>query len=283
MNQLYQATVTALRNVIHEVAGFLPNLVSALLILLIGWLVAKVAQKIISQVLRTLHTDQAAERVGIVGLLRKLGIEQSPVALISRTLFWIIIFVALLATSEVLRLTYVAQLFSQFVTYIPNIIGAALIFVIGLAVARFLESSVRAGAKNAGIEYAAAIGVLVKYFLALIVIILALAQLGVRTDILTNIFTVLVISLGLALALALGLGSRAVVGNILAGAFAREHFAEGRIIQVQGMIGKIVEVGSVGTTIEKNGQQITIPNVLLVENVVEQPLIEPEGDRSDRF
>lgn len=99
--------------------------------------------------------------------------------------------------------------------------------------------------------------------------IAALAQIGVRTDILTNVVTVLIISLGLALALALGLGSCAVVANILAGAFVREHLSVGSEIQVQGLQRKVVAVRSVGTSIESEGRQITIPNVVLVENVIE--------------
>ena len=109
----------------------------------------------------------------------------------------------------------------------------------------------------------------VKYFLSLIVIILALAQLGVQTAILTNVFIVMVISLGLAMALSLGLGSRAVVSNILAGAFVREHFPPGREVQFQGMNGKIIEVGAVGTAIETEGRQITVPNTLMMESVIE--------------
>ncbi len=69
--------------------------------------------------------------------------------------------------------------------------------------------------------------------------------------------------------MALGLGSRAVVANILAGAFAREHFPEGREVEIQGMRGKVIAVRSVGTEIDCEGRQITVPNTLLMETVVE--------------
>ena len=108
-----------------------------------------------------------------------------------------------------------------------------------------------------------------RYFLSLITIIIALAQLGVQTAILTVILAVILVSAGLATALALGFGSRAVVANILAGTFVRDHFEVGRVIEVQGVRGRIVEVSSVGTTLENEEGIITIPNTVLMDNVVE--------------
>lgn len=273
MNRIFDiiraALDAALSGTIRRIADFLPNLVSAMVILLLGWIVAKVGEKVTGKLLQTLRVDHIAERRGVTGMLRDIGVRRSPVAVVSRTLFWIVLILFLVPALEALQLTYVSQLVGRFVAYIPNLVAAALIFIIGLAIARLLSASVAASARSAGMEYAPAVGLFIKYFLSLVVIILSLAQLGVQTGILTNIFTVLIVSLGLALALALGLGSRAVVANILAGAFAREHFPEGREIEIQGMRGKVVVVGSVGTEIDCEGRQITVPNTMLMETVVE--------------
>jgi len=269
MEALYQTSLTALKAVIQEMTAFLPNLIAALVMLIAGWVTAKIAEKLVSRLLRTLRTNEAAERVGVAGLFRHLGTQRSAVEFISRTLFWVILAVFVVSTLEALRLVYVSQLVARFVAYTPNLVGAALIVLVGLALARLFANSVGNSARSAGLEYAAGVAAFVKYFLSLIVIIAALAQVGVRTDILTNIVTVLIVSLGLALALALGLGSRPVVANILAGAFVREHLSVGSEIQVQGVKGKVVAVRSVGTSIESEGRQITIPNVILIENVIE--------------
>ena len=137
------------------------------------------------------------------------------------------------------------------------------------ALARFLSNSLARTARNANLEYAGALAIISRYFLSLIVIVITLAQLGVQTAILTVILAVILISVGLATALALGFGSRAVVANILAGAFVREHFQQGRQIEVQGVRGKILAVNSVGTTLENESGIVTIPNTVLMENVVE--------------
>lgn len=273
MQGIYETVSVALQKAVgdnvQKVVEFLPNLISAILILLIGWLIAKLVEKLLARVLKTVSVDDISEKRGITNMLRDIGIKREPSALLGRILFWILLFLFLVPAMEILHLNYVSQLIGQFLSYVPNIIAAILIFIIGLTVAKILGGSVAASAKGAGLEYASAVGVFIKYFITLIVIILGLAQLGVQTNILTIIFAVLVISFGLALALSLGLGSRAVVSNILAGAFAREHFPTGREIEIQGMKGKIVAVGAVTTSVETEGREITVPNTLLIENVIE--------------
>ena len=98
---------------------------------------------------------------------------------------------------------------------------------------------------------------------------ITLAQLGVQMTILTIIFAVILLSIAIASALALGTGSKAVVANIVAGAFIRDHFPEGREIQVQGVKGKLVAVNSVGTTVASENRIVTVLNSVLMENVVE--------------
>lgn len=273
MNRIYETVAAALNaaitGTISKVIDFLPNLLGAMLILLFGWIVAKLAEKVLSKILKTIGLDQFAEGRGIMGILHDVGIKRRFSELASRLVYWILLILFLVPALEALKLTYISQLIGNFVSYLPNLIAAILIFLIGMAIAKVLGGSVAASAQGAGLEYAPAVGMFVRYFLSLIVIILSLAQLGVQTSILTNIFTVLIISLGLALALALGLGSRSVVANILAGAFSREHFPVGREVQIQGVKGKIVSVGAVGTSIESEGRQITVPNTLLMENVIE--------------
>ena len=273
MQRIFETIVVALQsafsNVFQRVAGFLPNLISAVLILLIGWILAKTAELLLRRLLEALHLDQAVQGRGLDTMLRDLGIKHSPAWLLGRLIYWVLLILFLVPALNTLQLVYISQLVGQFVSYLPNLLAAVALFLIGLAIARLLAASVTASARNANLEYASAVGAFVQYFLSLIVIILALAQMGVQTTILTNIFIVLIISLGLALALALGLGSRAVIANILAGAFAREHFPEGREIEVQGIKGKIVQVGAVGTSIDSGGRQITVPNTVLMENVVE--------------
>lgn len=273
MQKIYENVLAAINSALagstQRIVDYFPNLISALLILGFGWVAATIAETLTAKVLRAIRINDTARRGGVYGVLQDAGLTQSPTTLIRKLVYWVVMILFLLPAVEALKLSYLSQLITKFVLYLPNLIVSIVILIVGLAVSRVMAASVAGSARKAGLEYASAVGLVIRYFLSLIVIILTLAQLGVQTSILTIIFAVLIISAGLALALAFGLGSRAVVANLLAGAFVRDHFPEGREIEVQGLRGRVVEVGSVGTEIEHDGRQVTIPNTILMDNVVE--------------
>jgi small-conductance mechanosensitive channel len=273
MNSLYQTISQTLQaSVLHaldRVAQFFPNLLSACLILTLGWLLAYLLSRLIAKALETLHADRLAERHGLARTLSDIGFTGTFSGLISTMVYWIILLLTLMPAVEALRLVYFTMMMARILGYLPTLIAAGVIFLVGLSLARFLSNSLTRSARRANLEYAGTLGLIGRYFLSLITIIIALAQLGVQTAILTVILAVILVSAGLATALALGFGSRAVVANILAGTFVRDHFEVGRVIEVQGVRGRIVEVSSVGTTLENEEGIITIPNTVLMDNVVE--------------
>jgi small-conductance mechanosensitive channel len=273
MNSIYTTVVSSFRDSLshasERVGAFLPSLISALLILLFGWLVAWVVSRIARQIFRTLHLDELAERHGVTRTLSDVGLGRPLSTIISGTIYWLLLLLTLLPTVEALHLTYFTLMIAKLLSYIPTLIAAAVILLVGLSVARFLSLALARTARSANLEYANALGIISRYFLSLIVVVITLAQLGVQTAILTVIFSVILISAGLATALALGYGSRAVVANLLAGAFVREHFPEGRQIEVQGVRGRVVAVNSVGTVLKSESGTVTVPNTVLMENVIE--------------
>jgi small-conductance mechanosensitive channel len=273
MNHFYSNFVSIIRSTLlsatQRIVEFLPNLLSAFLILLIGWGVAALISRLVRRVFRTLRLDTLAEKRGLSNTLRDIGID-IPLSVIASTFtFWLILLLTLEPLAEALHLTYISHLVAKVLSYIPTALAAVVILLVGLSFARLISASVTRSARSANLEYAVALGIVTRYFLSLIVIIITLAQIGVQTAILTIIFAVILLSVGIASALAFGVGSRAVVANILAGAFVRDHFPEGRDIEVQGIRGKVVAVNSVGTTVVNEGRVVTVPNSVLMENIVE--------------
>lgn len=254
---------------LQRVVGFLPNLLSAVLILLIGWGLALLISRLLHRAFLSLRLDDLAARRGLTGTLADIGIDIPPSAIVSGFSFWLILLLMLEPLTEALRLSYLSGAVARLLGYIPSVLAAALILILGLSFARLISGSVTRTGKAAGLEYSGALGALARYFLSLIVIIITLAQLGVQTAILTVIFAVILLSIGIASALAFGSGSKAAVANILAGAFIRDHFPAGREIEVQGVKGVVVAVNTVGTTVDSNGRTVTVPNAILMENVVE--------------
>lgn len=254
---------------LQRIVSFLPNLLSALLILLIGEGLALLISRLVGRLFVSLRLEQLAQRRGLTGTLSDIGID-IPLSTMARVFtFWLLLLLTLEPLTEALKLDYLSHIVARLLGMIPSVLAATVILILGLSLARVIGASVTRTAKAANLEYAGALGTLARYFLALIVIIITLAQLGVQTAILTIIFAVILLSVGIASALAFGTGSKAVVSNILAGAFIRDHFPAGREIDVQGVRGKVVTVNSVGTTVDSDGRIVTVPNSVLMENVVE--------------
>jgi small-conductance mechanosensitive channel len=272
-NPVYSSVVstfrTSLGHAFEQVVAFLPNLLSALLILAFGWLCATIMARIVKQLLRTIRFDAFGERHGLARTMSDVGLTAKPSSIVCDAVFWLVLALSVLPAVEALRLVYFTELVARALSYIPQLIAAALILLVGLSVARVLSNALVRTARGANLEYAGALGMISRYFLSLIVVVITLAQLGVQTAILTIIFAVVLLSAGIASAMALGLGSRAVVANLLAGAFVREHFPEGRQVEVQGVRGSIVAVYAVGTLLESETGPVTVPNTVLMENVVE--------------
>ena len=149
MNSIYSSVVETFRVSVHhafeQMGAFLPNLLSFILILAFGWLVAWVAARIARQVLRTLGFDGFGERHGLSRTLNDVGLTAQPSALVSSVVFWLVLLLALLPAVEALRLVYFTRLVAKALSYLPEVIAAAVILLVGLSVARIMSTALGAG------------------------------------------------------------------------------------------------------------------------------------------
>jgi small-conductance mechanosensitive channel len=247
---------------------WLPNLLGALLLLLIGWLVARLVQFIIGGLLRRLRLDVLTERVGISRMLSNAGLDPSAANLLASLTYWLILFIFVLAATESVGLIGISEMLNRLVGYLPNVLAAALILLLGSLIAQVIGDALRGMATQAGVAAGPALGQIVRYTLLVFTIILALGQLGIQTDLLTIAASALVIATTLALALAFGFGSRDLARNIMAGYHAKEAFQEGQQLSVRNHSGQLVSIGTVKTVIKTNDGMVSLPNSVLTEEEV---------------
>jgi small-conductance mechanosensitive channel len=212
--------------------------------------------------------DKIAERVGATQILTDAGWEPSASRLIARIVYWIILLVFVLGAAESLGLRGVVNTLEGLIAYLPSVLAAALIVLIGSLIARVVGDAVGALAAQAGVSAGAALGQAVRYVLLAFVIILALEQLGIETTLLTTVATALITATALALALAFGLGSRDLASNIMAGLHAKESFSVGQQVDVSGHIGRLASIGPVKTVIETEAGMVSLPNSVLTDDAV---------------
>ena len=198
-----------------QLASFLPKIAAALVILVLGWAVAKFLRRIAIRVFRLIRIDVLAERSGVEGFLVQGGVRLTAVTLLANVLYWLIMLTVVLAALIILGLPAATDLFNRIILYIPNVLVAVLVLMLGSLFARLVKGAVYAFINNVGVEGSAAVSGLAYWAVLVFVVSIALEQLSIGGQILISAFQIAFGALCLALALAFGLGGREWAAKIL--------------------------------------------------------------------
>ncbi|HEY9099617.1 MAG TPA: hypothetical protein VIN38_12165 [Thiobacillus sp.] len=215
MQQQLDVFVTSLTSFWTQLASFVPQLLAAMVLLFIGWLIANLVRTGVLKLLDVLRFDSLSEKTGIEAFLKQGHLDVSLSRILAKLAYWIIIFIVVVTVANSLGLHLVADLFNKVVLYIPNIIVAILVLVFGILVARFINRMVFAYLNNIGVQGALTISTLAEYAVIIFVVFVALEQLAIGTTLLTAAFQIGFGALGLALALAFGLGGREWAAGVI--------------------------------------------------------------------
>ena len=188
------------------VALFLPRFIAAVVVFLVGWLIAELLGKLAYHVVKILHLDNALSKVGFRQAWEKSGFKLDTPVLFYELVKWFFVVVFLMAATNILGLGQVSEFLRTVVFYLPNVIVAMVILLIGILVAKFSEGFVKASVKAAGLMSANFLGALTKWAVFIFSLLVALAQLKVADDIIKIVITGLIAAGALAMGLAFGLG-----------------------------------------------------------------------------
>jgi hypothetical protein len=260
--------VRALSELSTDVAGFLPNLVGAALILVVGWLLSRALQAVAGRALRALGLDGIATRVGIANLLERAAIRMTLSAVVARLLFWLVMLTFLLSSVETLGLSAVTTTIDRLIAFIPGVLGAVVLGIAGLVLARFVGTLVSSAAAAAGYLSAPRLGFVSQVLVGGLVLVVALEQIGVAIQVLVLPFSVAVGAAGLAVGLAFALGARDVIAHILAGHFLKQSLPRDTAVEIEGRRGLVRRVGAVDTLLEGEGEVWSVPNARLLDHTV---------------
>ncbi len=257
-----------LSRILTEIMTWLPTLVAGLLLLIIGWAAARLVQAVLVGLLRRLRFDRLAERAGAARVLGDLGMDPSASNLLARLVYWLVLLVFILAAAESLGIRGVTAALEGLVAFLPKVLAAGLILLLGAVVARLVGKALGTSVGQAGIKGGLAFGQAVRYLILIFVVVLALGQLGVETTLLVATATALIASAALALAVAFGWGSRDLARNIMAGLHVREEFAIGQRLGVEDYHGRLESIGPLKSVLETEDGRVSLPNALLIEKAV---------------
>ncbi len=210
------ATVTGAWNAFATKLGvFLPGFFAALIILFVGWIGCNIAKRIAVRFLRICQFDVLADRAGINGVLQRGGVKQSATEILALLIFWFLFLIVLVATLDTLGLPGVTETLNSIFLYIPKVVAAIVVLILGLYFANFLEAVTRTSCVNAGLRHSDSIGHVTYYSTTIFIIAAILQILDIAAEIVMWAFVSIFGATCLALALAFGLGGREVAGRYL--------------------------------------------------------------------
>jgi len=199
------------REMSTKILSFIPNLLVALVILIVGWIIARVIRALVERVLRLARFDILTERAGINQALLQGQITTNPSGIVGKLFYWIVVLLALVMAIDALGLTVATQLLNELLFYIPNVIAAVFILTLGFFFGGLVRGFVQTLVGGVRAVNPETIGKVAQAAVIIFAVAASLEQLRIATTIITNAFTLLFGALALGLALAFGLGCKDMV------------------------------------------------------------------------
>ncbi len=203
------------KNLWLGVIGFLPNLIAALIIVIIGWGIGSILGRVVHQIIKAIKVDEALKRAGVEDFLNRGGLNLNSGGFLGGLVKWFIMIVFFIGAFEVLGLSQVTLFLRDILDYLPQVIVAVLILIAAGIVADAMRSIVLSSTKTADISSAGFLATVTKWVIWVFAILVALSQLGIAAGFVQTIFTGLVVALSLGLGLAFGLGGQEAASRVI--------------------------------------------------------------------
>ncbi len=196
-------------------AEFIPRLIGAILVLLIGWMIAVGLQGLVVGILRALRVDHVLEKIKLTHVFERAGLHFDLVKLLGWLVKWFFVVVFLITAANILEWNEVTTFLSTILFYIPNVIIAVIILFSGMIVGQAVATFITQAVKASGVTSPGTLGTLARWAIVIFSILAAMTQLGIASELIQILFTGLVFMLAIAGGLAFGLGGRDEAQKIL--------------------------------------------------------------------
>jgi flagellar biosynthesis protein FliQ len=211
----FEVLLEPVRVFLRQMGDFLPRLAIALVVLIIGYFIAKAVKYAIVRGLRAINFNVVTERAGIDGFLRAGGIRADGTEIRAALFYWVVILLALVIGFNSLGLGYITDLLSRVLLFVPKVMVAMLILAFGAYFAGFIGQAVQAYTRKVQLQDAELLGRICQYAILVFVVLIALDQVNIGGEIVRQSFLIVLAGVVFALALAFGLGGRDRAADLL--------------------------------------------------------------------
>jgi hypothetical protein len=255
LDGLTEAVTTSLTQII----AYLPTVILAVLLLGLGYVLAKVVFVVLTRLLQLVGFDRLLSRTAMQTLLERSGTKQKISEILGMIGFWIIFLVFLIKASDTLSLTMVSDALTGIAYYIPKIGIAVLVLILGLIAANFVREVITMTCSSAGITHGTMVAQAVYVAVVLLIVVTAIDALGIDTALLNNTIVILLAGLIGGAALSFGLGSRTAVANLIAAHYLGSVVRVGMTVKIGENQGTVVAVTPISVVLETREGRVIVP------------------------
>tara|TARA_R110000737_G_scaffold347538_3_gene379271 strand:- start:2984 stop:3781 length:798 start_codon:yes stop_codon:yes gene_type:complete len=249
----------ALIDMVKKFAETVPNVFMALVIFIIGFIVSKIVAKIVLTALKKVGIDSIGEKLNEIDIVQKANMDIKISGIASKFLYYFMMLFFAIAATSVLGIPEISNLVSDIFTFIPNLIVALIVLILGTLLADMLRKGIHTALNSLGIASAGLISSFLFYFLFINIVIVALSQAKIDTSFLSQNISIIIGGIVLAFAIGYGLASKDVMSNIVASFYSKDQFQVGQKVSIDGVTGVINEVSKTVLTIKTETGRVTLP------------------------
>lgn len=247
-----------------------PRVIVGIVVVIAMLIVAKLVERVLQLILVRLHFDSLLKQVGVDALLQRVGIRESLNLLLPRLVYFLLLLLFAQTAADGFGLPAISDGIRAMFSYLPNIIAAVLIVVVGSAVSQFAGTAVTRAADESGIEFAKSLGSMVSGLILFLVAVMAIGQLQFDTAMVRIVTACVLSGMALAFGLSFGLGTRDITRNVIAGFYARKLFTPGEPLEIRGERGVLKAITATQTIIERESGTVTVANGVFLDETVRQ-------------
>ncbi|WP_179019863.1 mechanosensitive ion channel family protein [Winogradskyella forsetii] len=252
-----------------EMIKIFPNIIGAIFVIVIGWIVTKLVVKLIKKLLKLAKVNRLDDKLNEIEIIEGKQLNFDTVKIVSGFVKWVMYIALLITASDIMGLEIISKQVSSLLDYLPQLFAALVIFILGLLFANFVKKSLKSLFESMDLSGGKLISQVVFFLLLTFISITALNQGGINTQIITDNINMIIAAFLLAFAIAIGLGSKEVVGKLLNTFYARKTFEVGQKIIFNNEIYTIDAVQSISIILKNSKGRLIVPIKDLVENQVQ--------------
>ncbi|WP_298897222.1 hypothetical protein [uncultured Psychroserpens sp.] len=266
LSEFKDTALSSLSSMWPDVINGAMNVVIAIIILVIGWLVTKIVTKIIKKALKLAQVHKLDEKINEIEIVEGKQLNFNTIKVVTKFVKFIIYIMIIVVISDVLGLNMLSEKIGEFLSYLPQLLVALVIFMIGLLFANFVKNGLKSLFESMDLSGGKMLSQLVFFLLLIFISITALNQAGINTDIITSNLTLILGAFLTAFALAFGFGAKEVVGSLLKTFYTRKTFEVGKKIEFQNKIYEIDAIENISVVLKNSEGKLIVPVKDIVES-----------------